>query len=269
MSYLYSLTCNTCKIMKYFKLYIFLLFISIASSAFSQEEKPRFIYIETGIDFISGDPPQKDYIRTDVDQYSTDYVTTSLRGLLYKNYFGIKAEKKILNSRIGLLSGIRYTSMVSTLGQEAYWTNNPDFFYLLFRQEDTKTEYLKVREIKQVTGYLGIPLEIRVYPYQPRGFNVYYKIGADINCRLHSKTDAGFFNDEMEVFEDELSQVVEEPWAFYSSVHLGVGFRIGREEKPGVNIEILIPATIMTGSSESLVSPGAGAGLMLNARIPF
>lgn len=254
--------------MKPFKFYIVLLITFVALSAFGQEEKPRFLYIETGIDFISGDPPQKDYIRADVDQYSTDYVTTSLRGLLYKNYFSIRAEKKILNNRLGLLSGIRYTTMVSTLGREAYWTESPGFFYILFRQEDTKTEYLKVREIKQVTGYLGIPLEARIYPYQPRGFNVYYKIGADINYRLYSKTNARFFNDEMEVFEDELAKVIEEPWAFYSSVHLGVGFRIGPEEKPGVNIEILIPVTIMTGR-EGLVSPGAGAGLTLNARIPF
>lgn len=254
--------------MKSIKYYILLIFTLTALSGFGQEEKPRILHIETGIDFISGDPPQKDYIRADVDQYSPGYVTTSLRGLLYKNYFSIKAEKKILNNKLGLLSGIRYTTMVSTLGRDAYWTESPAFFYLLFRQEDTKTEYLKVREIKQVTGYLGIPLEARIYPYQPRRFNVYYKIGADINYRLFSKTDAGFFNDEMEVFEDELTKVIEESWVFYSSLNLGVGFRIGPEEKPGVNFEILIPVTIMTGR-EGIVSPGAGAGLTLNARIPF
>jgi hypothetical protein len=254
--------------MKSLKFYIFLLFTFIALSALGQEEKPRFLQIETGIDFISGDPPQKDYIRADVDQYYSDFVTTSLRGLLYKNYFSIKAEKKILNNKLGLLSGIRYTSMVSTLGRDDYWNESSDFFYLLFRQEDTKTEYLKVREIKQVTGYLGIPLEARIYPYQPGRFNVYYKIGADINYRLYSKTNAGFFNDEMEVFENELTKVVEEPLAFYSSFHLGVGFRLGPEEKPGVNFEILIPVTIITGR-KGLVNPGAGAGLTLNARIPF
>ncbi len=255
--------------MKYLKFYTNLFIIFIVFSAYGQDEKEKLLYIETGIDFISCDPPRKEYIRADVDQFSPDYLTTSVRGLLYKNYFSIKAEKKILNNKLGLTGGIRFTSMASTLGKVSYWTGNPDFFYLLFRQENTRTEYLKVREIKQLTGYMGIPLEVRIYPYTPRRFNVYYKIGTDFNFKIYSTTNAKFFNDEMEVFEDEVTKVIEKPWAFYSSLNLGAGFRIGREERPGVNIEILIPVTIIKGSREGLVSPQGGVGIALNTRIPF
>lgn len=241
----------------------------ITGSGFSQDKKPRYLYIDAGIDFISGSPPAKDYIRADVDQYFSDYLTTSLRGLLYRNYAGVSGEMKILNNKIGLASGIRYTRMESSIGKESYWSNSSDFFYLLFRQEETRTEYLKVKEITQVTGYLGIPLELRVYPYRPRAFNVYYKIGGDINYRLHSRASARFFNEEMKVFEDEIENIIEKPWAFYSSFHLGVGFRIGKEDKPGVNLEMLVPVILITGRKQGLVSPETGAGIQLNARIPF
>ena len=200
--------------MKLKTIFTILLIILIMNSGYSQEEKHKFLYIEAGMDFISGEPPEKDYIRADVDQYAFNYVTTGLRGLLYKNYLGVKGEIRILNSKVGLLSGLRYTRMVSSIGKEAYWSDNPDFFYLLFRQEDTKTEYLKVKEINQISGYFGIPLEFRIYPYKPRGFNVYYKIGTDLNFRLHSRTSAKFIDDSMEKFEDDIGEVVEDPWTF-------------------------------------------------------
>jgi hypothetical protein len=255
--------------MKLKTLFIILLTILIVKSGYSQEKKLKFLYIEGGADFISGEPPEKGYIRADVNQYSVDYVTTTLRGLLHKSYIGAKGELRILNGKVGLLSGLHYTRMVSSIGKEAYWSENPDYFYLLLRQEETKTDYLKVREINQVTGYIGIPLELRIYPYKPRGITVYYKVGSDFNLRLHSATKAVYYDKTMDQFDDKIGDVVEDPWTFYSSFHLGVGFRIGKDEKPGVNLEVLVPVAIMAGHKSGLVNPEAGGGFQINVRLPF
>jgi len=241
----------------------------VAVSGLSQDTKTRCLSVDAGIDFISGGPPEKDYIRADRGQFFSDFPTTSLRGLFYRNYVSIKGEKTVLNNKVGLVSGIRYTRTESSIGKESYWSNSSDFFYLLLRQEETRTDYLKVNEITQLAGYLAIPLEIRIYPYRPRAFNVYYKIGGDVNYRLHSRTRTVFFNSDMKIFEDEIENVIEKPWVFYSSFDLGVGFRIGMVDKPGVNLEIHIPVTMIRGGKQDFVTPEAGTGIQLNARIPF
>jgi hypothetical protein len=254
--------------------FIILLLMTLFSipAAGQEEEKQRIFFIEAGMDFISAEPPGKEYIRADVDQYYSDFAATTTRGLLNKNYLGIKYETRILNKKIGLLSGLRYTRMVSSLGKETYWSGSPDFFYLLFSQDETKTEYMKVKEINQVAGYLGIPLELRIYPYKKErktNVYVYYKIGSDFNFRIHSKTNAVFSNDAMNQYEDAIGNIVEKPWSFYSSVHLGIGFRIGKHEKPGANIEFLFPAAIWGEDKQSLVNPEAGGGVQINVRLPF
>lgn len=255
------------------KLYIVLLIAIISSSAYGQEEKKKQIfYIDTGMDFISAEPPEKEYIRASVNQYFFDYPSTSLRALLYKNYIGVKYETRILKNKLGILSGLRYTRMESSLGKETYWSDRSDFFYLLFSEDRTKTEYMKVKEINQVAGYIGIPLELKIYPYiKERRTNiyVYYKIGSDFNFRIHSRTGTIFSNEAMEQYEDAVGRIVEKPWSFYSSFHVGIGFRIGKQDKRGANIEFLLPAAIWARNSHGLVNPEAGAGIQVNLRLPF
>lgn len=259
--------------MKTVKFLISFFITLMASSAFGQDEKkPGVLYIDTGMDFLSALSPAKDYIRADIDQYYYGYAATTLKGHLYKNYLGVKYETRFLKKKLGILSGLRYTRMVSSLGKENYWSGSSDYFYMLFSQEDTRTDYMKVKEINQVAGYIGIPLELRIYPYikeRKSNIYVYYKIGSDFNFRIHSRTTAVFSNSAMNQYKDEPGKIVEKPWSFYSSFHLGVGFRIGKPEKPGVNIELLYPASVWGEDKPALVSPDAGGGVQVNVRLPF
>ncbi len=239
------------------------------SSVMGQEERLKFLCIEAGIDFISCRPPQKDYIRADVNRYTYDFTTTNLRALLYRNSIGLKGEIRIFHNKVGLLSGLLYTRIESSIGKETYWSNNPDFFYLLYMQEETRSEYFKIKEINQITGYLGVPLEVKIYPYKPRTFNIYYRIGADLNLRLHNSIKAQFYDSKMEIYEDGIENVIEAPWMVYSSINMGIGFRIGRDEKAGVNFEILVPVAIIADKRDSFVTPEAGGGFQVNVRIPI
>ena len=252
------------------KLVVFITsFLFVLNLVQGQEKRLKFILFETGMDFISCEPPEKDYIRGEVDPYAYDYETSTLRGLLYKNYLGAKIEVRMLNNKLGLLGGIRFTHMISSIGKETYWSDTPNFFYLQFRQEGTTTEYLKIKELNQKSGYLGIPLELRIYPYKPRTFTVYYKIGTDLNLRVRTKTDVVFFNKAMEPFQDEVGKIIDAPWSFYSSCHLGVGFKLGKDPKPGVNFEICVPAAVLANGKTSLVTPQVGGGFQFNVRIPL
>ena len=246
---------------------VFLCFL--ISSLWGQEEKRKFISLETGMDFISCESPEKDYIRRDIDPYSYGYVTDHLRSLLHTNYFGAKFEYRMLDNLLGIAAGVRYTRMVSSIGKTSYWSDTPDFFFVLFGQDGITTEFAKVREIIQKSDYLGIPLEIRIYPYKERVFNVYYKVGAAFNFNVRTKEDVVFFNDDMESYQDDVSKIIEEPYPFYSSFHLGIGFKVGKFAKPGFNIEVCVPAGMLTTAKSGFVTPQAGGGFQFMIRLPL
>lgn len=236
----------------------------------AQEVQKKWLYIEAGMDFISCAPPDdKEYIRGDVNPAPVYYETSYMSALFYKTYAGVKAEFRAQNGLLGLLTGLRLTRTESSLGKNDYWTSRSDFLYLLYRQQETTTEYLKVRDITQVSEYLGIPLEMRIYPYESRTIQLYYKIGFDFNVLLHSNTKTRFFDPGMDVFEKGVEDIVEDPWPVYATFHLAIGLKIGKPENPGINIEACVPQFLIANYNESLVAPEIGGGIQLNLRIPF
>jgi hypothetical protein len=257
-------------------LIISVLCLFLTYKSWSQDEKRKFLYLETGIDFISCEPPGKDYIRGDIDAnpydnpyYETDYVADQIRSLLHTSYAGLKFEYRILNNKLGISGGLRYTWYVSSIGKPAYWTDTPEYFFVQYGQDGTNTEYAKVKEITQRSGYLGVPVELRFYPFRQRSLNVYFKAGASFNYNITDKTNIVFYNDDMAPYEDEVSRIIEDPCTFYASLYLGVGLQIVRAAKPGINIEFNIPVGIETPGDPGFVDPQSGVGFQLMFRIPF
>ncbi len=109
---------------------LLLLGISLHGQENKQDKKLKFIYLESGIDFISCEQPDKDYIRADVDPYYYDFVSDHIRSLLYNEYFGVKFEYRLVKNLLGVSGGLRYNRMVSSIGKTDYWTESPDFFYV-------------------------------------------------------------------------------------------------------------------------------------------
>lgn len=135
------------------------LLVLLIHTLYGQEKQQMFLYLETGMDFISCAPPDdKEYIRNDVNPNPYMYESTYNMSLLYKGYAGVKGEIKLHQDLFGLLGGIRYTRMEGSLGRDDYWSSGADFLYLLYQQQGTTTEYLKVKDITQVSHYLGMPL---------------------------------------------------------------------------------------------------------------
>jgi hypothetical protein len=234
-----------------------------------QEEKRLFLFVEAGIDFISCESPEKDYIRGDIDPYNYGYVTDQLRSLLHTEYLGVKLEYRFLNNLIGTSGGLRYTRMISSIGKTAYWSDTPDFFYVLYKQDGLNTSYAKVREFVQKTDYLGIPLEIRIYPNKDWALNIYYKLGAAINLKIGNKKEVVFYNDEMKPYSDEISRITEDPGPFHASLYVGAGLKLGKLAKPGANLEICFPVGILPSGEPGFVTPEAGGSCKLMIRIPF
>jgi hypothetical protein len=242
---------------------------SLTNSLHSQEKRLKYLSFESGMEFISCTPPEKDYIRGDVNPDPYYYEPSYIRALMYKNYVGVKAEVKLLNNKLGLNGGLRYTRMMSSIGKNDYWSRRSDFLYLLYKQQGTLTEYLKVKDINQITNYIGIPVELRIYPYRPRTFQIYYKVGADFNIRLGTKTSVDFHDPAMQHYEKDVSQIIESPWLFYSTFHLAIGLKVGKDDKPGFSIEACAPVAIIANFKSSFVTPEEGGGFQINIRFPL
>jgi hypothetical protein len=243
----------------------------VIAPSMSQDKPLRNFSFEAGMDFLLCEPPDnKEYIRADIIQYNYYYPSASyVMALFYKNYYGLKYENRFFNNKLAVVSGIRYTRTDASIGKDTYWSSKTDYFYFLYSQEGTTTEYLRVKSITQKAHYLGIPLEFRIYPYEERTIQLYYKVGLDFNFLVGDNADVVFQDQIMNQYEKDIREIVEDPWKFYATAGLAIGLKIGDSGKPGINIEACIPSGIMKSSGNSFVSPLYGAGIQFNIRFPF
>jgi hypothetical protein len=247
-------------------LFLLCLYTGIASA---QETQQKFIGAEAGIVFIESEMPNLDYIRGEIASYPGGYTNSSLTGLSDKSYFGIKPGYFTLNNKLGIQAGIRFSRINNSVGKNSYLTNTSDYFYFLYREDGVNTEYLKVNQIIQKSDYLGIPVEISYFPFNPHFFRIYFKLGAELNFRLQTSTDIVFNDEAMEIYQAELAAKVGQPGPLNVSAYGAAGVRLGRESKPSFSIELSLPCLFLTPESSGLANPLFGSGIQINYQIPI
>jgi hypothetical protein len=236
----------------------------------AQEAKQMFLGVEAGMTFMSCKMKNVNYVRAEMPVYPMDYYSSSsVYSMMYNSFVGLKPEFFLKNDKFGIAAGLRYTRTNASIGKDQYPATSTNFFYLLYRQDGINTEYLKVKEIIQASDCIGIPLEIRYFVYKPRLFRLYFKLGAEANFRLRTKTDVVFFDNAMEPYEDEVTGIVGQPELFSASIYGSVGLRIGKNSKPSVSIELCAPVIALNPESSSMVSPIAGGGFQVNIQLPY
>jgi len=246
--------------------FVFLwLFISFSSA---QNDRQKFLGFEAGMNLIACKMTNMDYIRGNVPSY-TGYSTNRISSMMYNEFIGIKPEVFLLNNRFGLSGGLRFMHINSSIGNNTYSSNSTYYFYMLYRCDGINTEYLKVNGISQKSDYIGIPIEIRYFANGPCLFRLYFKLGAEIEYLLQSKTDVVFYDNAMEPYQKDVIAIVGKPNSFSSSLNGSMGFRIGRLSKPSVSLEICFASLFLTSKSSNLVNPIYGGGFQLNVQIPI
>jgi hypothetical protein len=249
---------------------LFCLLFFYTGILFSQEKRLKYIGIEAGTTFHMNEMSNMEYIRGDIPSYGNGYSTSSITSLCQELFFGLKAEILSMNDRFGLSAGIRYSRINSSVGKPDYWTGNSYYFYWLYRQDGVNTDYLRVREIKQTSDYLGIPLEIRYYTApRPRPVRFFIKAGTEINFLVHSKKDVEFKDEAMDNYKSDIELKTNDPDPFYATVYFGGGFRIGKELKPSLSLEGCLGSLFLGSGSFGLVDPEYGGGFQINIQIPL
>ena len=80
---------------------VFFLFL-ITDTLFGQQERYRFIGVESGIDFQDCELPEFEFIRGDISSYGAGNVANDLMWYFQKWYLGIKIEIRSNKNKFGL-----------------------------------------------------------------------------------------------------------------------------------------------------------------------
>jgi len=249
-------------------LILFLFLITI--SAWSQEFKKLSLGFEVGSGIVVGEMTDNWFVRQDIgsDLYDYNYSSSSLSKDMSISYLGIKTEYSLAKNKIGILSGIRLTRINSYL--DKYTSSGTGYFFLRNSEEGTNTEFFKVKKINEDIDYLGIPIELRYSPFQYKYFCFYFKVGTQINFKLHSKTDIQFLNENMEAYQNKIINSIDfTPNSIFASVYSSVGVKIGKENNVNYNFELVLPSKLLTSNNSSVVVPASYTGFQFSVLFPL
>jgi hypothetical protein len=250
-------------------LILFSLFILFDHPLTGQESKERLIGFEAGFDFLNCKSPKKEYIRGDRTLYGSGNAAANLSALGYTAYAGIKREFRSSNDHMGILTGLRFTKLQGIIGKDSYMSENASYFFMLYKQDGLNTEYIRIKSLVENSYYLGVPFEIRLFPYKEEGMRLFVSAGTEFNFLLKSGLEVNFYNDAMKDMKDEIAAIPGKPNSFESRIYAGFGFCFERESKPDLSIEFCFPSLVLTKDVSGLVDPITGVGFQLNMQFPF
>jgi hypothetical protein len=197
---------------------------------------------------------------------------------LTTQYFGIKLETFLMNNRLGIATGLRFSQVSATFRptHQGLFARREPFLWRV-KEEGLFTEYVRLNSKTHTVNKLGIPLEIRIFPLsREMPFQHYFITGISFNYRVHSRYNIDFANDNMKVlYEDLLINQIPKSNEFSSFFYGGIGFKIGRTREdrwvPWGNFELLFPYLLLTESlafnSNSSEFPGFGFRLLFQIPI--
>lgn len=205
--------------------------------------------IDAGTIFNAIEPVDRPYIRGDLP--ASGFLAEGIGGEMAAQFVGVKAEKILVEGRLGFSVGLRYTNLFNSIYRNAIF---PNHFYVLHRQEGTTTEYLRVSRIEENSHYIGIPLEVRLY-FNPRR-RWFFLAGGEWSYQFARQVKVGFKDPNMKMFTEDVKALVGGASGHYSSFYMGAGVRLGGV-RPRWTLGLNIPLAI-TETVSSLNTPHAG-----------
>ncbi|MCB0804801.1 MAG: hypothetical protein KDC05_03330 [Bacteroidales bacterium] len=247
-----------------------LLYLMIFPFILSAQGKSKIhIGIEAGSQIFINEVPAYNFIRGDIDPYGTGMAAGQLSGYTGNWSAGAKMETYASNGKFAFGGGLRFTLLTSLLGKENRYDDNNDFFYLLLREEGPDTDYLKVKNVSQHTGFIGIPFSVKYIPYFEDFFGFFLKASTGFHLKIFNHQSADFTNSHMEKYEDNVVNMFEEPGNFYSEFGLGAGMLFGKPDKINLSLDANVPVFAFGAAMEGLFDSTLGVGIQINLLIPI
>ena len=237
---------------------------------FSQVTPENYAVCDWSFGFFNSKPTDIDQIRGSVATFSAENSKKGLTCISFRGTTGIKYETLLLNHRIGLGAGIRFSQYVQNTGKWKLLSEGVNYFYYLYAQDEHYTYYTRIKSILQTSSYLGVPAEFSFFPLEnPHFIRLYMKMGAEMDFRLNSTTKIHFVNKGLPSLESQVASQISSPSFIGFSFYNCVGLRAGVDGKPTFSVELLIPVLNTHPGSPGLLENRFGAGLQFNYHIPI
>ena len=238
----------------------FLLFFVIFSlEIFAQDYKKIFEYqkfrlnCEAGVGFLAGETITPDAVRQNKSYYYDEfyYDNDFYCGFVFDvhttphYYIGVKPEMSITNS-LSIAVGVRL------LGSNETLSSDKDYFLWKISEKDKTTNYIRVKDVKQNTLYICIPIEMTVFTYKRDvRFRQFFKWGTSLNFLTVSNTTPHFENEAMKKYTDKIKKDIENKNQFTPTAFIGLGFKIGLMNHPFGTFEFRMPFVLKSNSGFS------------------
>jgi hypothetical protein len=249
--------------MKVLYLYLFaVVWSSVFSNVGYSQSRVRYISVYQGVHIFKADPWDKKNIRSS-ESFSFDdkaAISETIKTHFLSMFMGVKAEVVTNNERFSFLSGLQYTQMTGVIARKGFLFSDPPYFFYRYRESGTTTEYAKIREIRQNTNCLTVPLEVRFFFFRPRKFGVYVMGASQVNFKQSVKNEIVFDNDSMKMYTNAVTSTLEEPGDVNAFFYIGMGMRFG-SRRASFGLETAAPSFYTGGKTVGIVKPSAGIGL--------
>jgi len=222
------------------------LFVLLLIQTQAQEEItysiPRLrMGIEAGVNLLLGEINNPQMIRENQSYYydgDYDYhcgFVPKGNGNFGSYTFGLRVEY-VLKKRLAIASGLRFSFYNANLSSDR------DYFLWRVTEDETITNYVKIKNIHQRNYYLGVPIEIKFFPREKDYFVRHYFIfGTSFNFLVASEKNIEFHNKMMEKYSPMVEKHVGKPSFFNGTVYAGIGLKIGKSSYPFGNIDFFFP----------------------------
>lgn len=245
------------------KLLLIVCFCIGASALFSQDLKKLSLNFYGGSKILSPSLNEDWPIRQDVSYgyYSDEFnAQVNLNGDIA--YFGVSPEY-LINKHWSISSGLRFSKYFSSIIKDDY--DRGGFFFLKVSQEDERTDFARIKAIKENSNYIGIPWEVKYTPFVFRYFDLHTKLTVELAYRLNTHTDIEFKDEAMKAYQRDVLREIgikTNPW--FSTASLSLGARLKLSKQAYLSCDWVVPAFYMTKNNSSLVHVDNLGGFQLS-----
>ncbi|MDR0711483.1 MAG: PorT family protein [Prevotellaceae bacterium] len=153
-------------------------------------------------------------------------------------YTGISGEKHFFNMRIALTTGLYFSRLNAYL---LAWPSYKGAVYIVDEEDDDMVHYTSVSDVRTVSTYFSIPLELSCALINKPDFDFYLKGGAMANINLNTAASLLIDPSVPEQTRQQLSSYFRSTEAFSINASAGIGIRWGSYASPNFRLELGVP----------------------------
>ena len=154
-------------------------------------------------------------------------------------YLGIKPEYSVSKGFV-VAMGARFSFNQFILDSDK------EYFLWKISEDGTNTNYVRINEISQRNYYVGIPMEMKIFPPKVDYFvRHYFVFGAVLNFLVASDNNVSFQETAMKKYTSDVLEHIGKPGDFHGQLYIGFGLKIGKTNYPFGNFEFHFPVCMI------------------------